>query len=206
MTRLILTMVSAVFSLHVVAEPYMKQQLQNEGVRSFLAMSEMSQLPPPDSVAGGVEEPLSADLDDTDLAEIDAMLDGYDDDHPGEADYVVVASFRGMQNADEFAMSASVSGYEVIVRSATVNGVDYYRVLVGPVSESDEDDIKRRLAEQGHHGTWVLRGVSSSSYLFDLDDEPVIRRQPIQPGSRLTEPRAYPGEESDYNLARLKNS
>ena len=61
------------------------------------------------------------------------MLDSYEDEVFDEATYVCVASFRSEKKAKAMSMGLNVEGHEVIVRSALVNGSDYYRVLVGPV-------------------------------------------------------------------------
>jgi len=145
-------------------------------------------------------------LDDKDLAEIDAMLDRYDYDLFEEARYVCVASFRSEKKAKAMSMGLNVAGYEVIVRSALVNGSDYYRVLVGPLpaDKNFQQEFIQWLSDMGYEGVWVLKGVrgTSSKNFLDFDDEPVVLQQPKEQAHR-TEPQAYSGEYSDYNLARL---
>ncbi|MBT4161210.1 MAG: SPOR domain-containing protein [Gammaproteobacteria bacterium] len=154
------------------------------------------------------------DLDEADLAEIDAMLSEYDeedlldDDMLGPSvNYVVAASFTLEERADALSVSINAGAHDVMVKSTMVGGTRYYRVLVGPVSEDEEAVVKRQLVEQGHEGVWVLRGVKvpSSSQSLDIGVPPKgfrvpSRQQMPQRNTRKT----YPGEDSDYNLARLK--
>ena len=179
-------------------------------------MTTEADLPAEDPVArvpaGGTSGDLD-EFDDIDLAEIDAMLNDYDEDMTGEASYLVVGSFLDTEKADEVVISINITGYNVIVRSAMVNGSQYHRVLVGPVSDSDEVDVRQKLSALGFDGVWILRGIPDSAYLFDFDDElmdldgePVIERSAIPSRPGRDEPVKYPGEDSDYNLARLKDS
>ena len=134
------------------------------------------------------------------------MLDSYEDEVLEEGTYICVASFRSENKAKAMSIDLNVTGYEVIVRSALVNGSDYYRVLVGPVP-ADKDfqqEFMQWLSDMGYEGAWVLKGGrdASSKHFLDFDDEPVVLQQPKEQPHR-TEPQAYPGEYSDYNLARL---
>ena len=135
------------------------------------------------------------------------MLDSYEDEVFDEATYVCVASFRSEKKAKAMSMGLNVEGHEVIVRSALVNGSDYYRVLVGPVP-ADKDfqqEFMQWLSDMGYEGVWVLKGVrdASSTHFLDFDEEPVVLQQPKEHPQR-TKPRAYPGTGSDFNLARLR--
>ena len=135
------------------------------------------------------------------------MLDSYEDQVFEEATYVCVASFRSEKKAKAMSMGLNVEGHEVIVRSALVNGSDYYRVLVGPLpaDKNFQQEFMQWLSDMGYEGVWVLKGVrgTSSKNFLDFDDEPVVLQQPKEPPHR-TEPQAYPSEYSDYNLARLR--
>ena len=155
---------------------------------------------------------ISEGLDDKDLAEIDAILDSYDDDSFEGASYVCLASFRSEERAEAMSIGLSVVRYEVIVRSALVDGSEYHRVLIGPVpaDKGFQQEFMRWLFDMGYEGAWLVKGVKAASSKISPDsrDEPVALRQskgPLNQGQpNRIEPRAFPGEESDYNLARLR--
>ncbi|MCS5573166.1 MAG: SPOR domain-containing protein, partial [Pseudomonadales bacterium] len=106
----------------------------------------------------------------------DAMLESYEDEVFEEATYVCVASFRSEKRAKAKSTGLNVAGYEVIVRSALVNGSDYYRVLVGPVPADKEfqQEFMQWLSDMGHEGAWVLGGIrdTSSQHLLEAHNKP----------------------------------
>ena len=179
---------------------------------ALLLISSLASLAEPvyeiEDILGGDESfDMVEGLDDKDLTEIDALLAGYEGELFEEARYVCVASFRSEKRAKAMSMGLNVAGYEVIVRSALVNGSDYYRVLVGPLpaDKNFQQEFMQWLSDMGYEGAWVLKGVrdASSKHFLDFDDEPVVLQQPKEEPQR-TEPRTNPGEHSDYNLARLR--
>ena len=135
------------------------------------------------------------------------MLDSYEDQVFEEATYVCLASFRSEKKAKAMSIDLNVAGYEVIVRSTLVKGSDYYRVLVGPLPADKEfqQEFMQWLSDMGHEGAWVLEGArdTSSQHFLEFDNKPVVLEQLKEQPQRATA-RAYPGEESDYNLARLR--
>ena len=151
-------------------------------------------------------------LSDKDLAEIDAMLDSYDGDSFEEASYFCLASFRSKERAEAMSIGLSVVRYEVMVRSALVDGYEYYRVLLGPVpaDKGFQKEFMKWLLSVGYEGAWLVKGVkTASSKKFEYaDDEPIVvkhSKELLNQGKpNRAESRAYPGEESDYNLARLR--
>jgi len=151
-------------------------------------------------------------LSDKDLAEIDAMLDSYDGDSFEEASYFCLASFRSKERAEAMSIGLSVVRYEVMVRSALVDGYEYYRVLLGPVptDKGFQKEFVKWLLDVGYEGAWLVKGVktASSKNFSESGDEPVVlqhSKELMNQGKpNRTDPRAYPGQESDYNLARLR--
>lgn len=165
-----------------------------------------------DEVDAALDDTLAGDLTAAELAEIDAMLADYDSE-PGFADagdvdagnYVVAGSFSSVEKAQALAESIEAGAYAITVQAADVSGTRYYRVLVGAVSGSEEAALKADLQGQGFEGVWVLRDVpATTSPRTDLElDVPPQRGFKI-PGNPQQGSRSFPGEDSDYNLARLK--
>ena len=155
---------------------------------------------------------LVAGLDDEDIAEIDSMLEGYDDDFFENGSYVCLGSFRSQNKAKTMSTGLSVAGYEVIVRSAFVSGSEFYRVLVGPVAEDRafQEEFMQWLLDMGYEGAWLVKGVKVNSLENELDfsdelssleqpEKSLEKKQPIR-----KEPLIYPGQDTDYNPARLR--
>ena len=166
------------------------------------------------------------DLDEQDLAEIDAMLASFTEDAEDAApiyiedgrelaSYVCVASFLSEVKAESMVMDLNlkVTGYEVFVRQVTVKGADYFRVLVGAVAPSDEDSLMAQLTQMGHQDVWLVkaseRRLPDDQAVFEdelvFEDEPVrVKKPPEKPQPAKT--RSYPGEDSEYNPARLRRN
>ena len=163
-------------------------------------------------VDAALDDTLAGDLTAEELAEIDAMLADYDDEpgltETGDVDagtYVVAGSFSSSDKARALADSIIFGTHSVAVQSADVSGARYYRVLVGPVATGDEAALQAELQGQGFVGAWVLRDVPATrrpSVDLELDVPP--QRGLKIPGNPQQGGRVFPGEDSDYNLARLK--
>lgn len=213
----------------------MREQLTRAGVKSISVLNYGDNTPELESVfiemapldeaemaeLEALSDDMGDDLDEAELAEIDAMLDDYDDDDLMADDlmvedldgpsvnYVVAASFTSRERAEAQSVQIDAGEHEVHVRGTDVGGTRYYRVLVGPVSESNEISVMRRLAEQGHDGIWMLRGVSEqrSSQNLDIGTPPRGFKVPVrQQRPASLEPKSYPGEDSDFNLAKLRKA
>ena len=151
-------------------------------------------------------------LDGQDIAQIDAMLESYEDDVFEQRSYVCLGSFRSQEKAVAMSTGLSVAGYEVIVRPAFVNGSEFHRVLLGPVpaDKGFQKEFVKWLLDVGYEGAWLVKGVktASSKNFSESGDEPVVlqhSKELMNQGKpNRTDPRAYPGQESDYNLARLR--
>ena len=135
------------------------------------------------------------------------MRSSYEDEVLEEGTYICVASFRSENKAKAMSIDLNVTGYEVIVRSALVKGSNYYRVLVGPVPADKpfQKEFKQWLSDMGYEGAWVLESLTDTSpkHFPDIDNKDLVLQQPKEHPQRMAV-RAYPGEESDYNLARLR--
>jgi len=135
------------------------------------------------------------------------MRSSYEDEVLEEGTYICVASFRSENKAKAMSIDLNVAGYEVIVRSALVKGSNYYRVLVGPVpaDKAFQKEFKQWLSDMGYEGAWVLERLTDTSpkHFPDIDNKDLVLQQPKEQPQRMAV-RAYPGEESDYNLARLR--
>ena len=107
----------------------------------------------------------------------------------------------------------SVAGYEVIVRTAFVNGSEFHRVLVGPVAEDRafQKKFMQWLLDMGYEGAWLVEEVKGnfSEKTTDFRDElsslELVEELPSQNQSNGEERLIYPGQESEYNLARLRS-
>ena len=194
----------------------------------------------------GVADDLIEELDRQDIAEIDAMLAGYDFDVPlstgdeelsiGTEDevlfdglsvssdsllkadavsssgvYVCVASFLSEVKANSMAGHLEVSGYDVLVHAVSVNGSEFFRVLVGAVRPSDEEGLMADLKDMGYLDAWLVKAQVAVALPrtpelggeLTFEDEPVvIKKTHLTPPAISNE--AYPGDDSDYNLARLR--
>ena len=196
----------------------------------------------------GVAGELTEELDEQDLAEIDAMLAGYDFDAPlsigdqnlskGAADevlfdvlpagsnsshkaegegnggvYVCIASFLSALKADSVAGHLEVPGYDVLVQAVSVNGSEFFRVLVGAVSPSEEKGLMADLKDMGYLDAWLVKAefAEASPRILELSGELIFKDEPVvikktQLKPQATSNRAYPGDDSDYNLARLRRN
>lgn len=75
-----------------------------------------------------------------------------------QASYFVLASLSSVENAESFSEDINVADYQVVVQAVNVRGSDYYRVLVGPVSEDNENRLRHQLVQLGYAGLWLAEG------------------------------------------------
>lgn len=153
-------------------------------------------------------------LDGQDIAQIDAMLESYEDDVFEQRSYVCLGSFRSQEKAVAMSTGLSVAGYEVIVRPAFVNGSEFHRVLLGPVvgDRAFQREFMQWLSDMGYEGAWLVEGVKSYSSGnkpdFNNNNELTVLQEPEESPSQKQlnskEPLTYPGQDSTYNLARLR--
>lgn len=127
--------------------------------------------------------------------------------------YVVAGSFRESAGAQELAQKLGSLEIAVNVEPTTVQGTNYHRVLLGSVLPGEEAGLIERLQQLGIEGAWVLKGDAASiSYQTSQPDSSapqgirqsqgdLLRPSTIQ--GRQTVAR-NPGDDSDFNLARLK--
>ena len=132
-----------------------------------------------------------------------------------ESVYLVVGSFRDPTNAEALALRIVTQGDSVLVESAEISGTFYYRVLVGPITPGEEVTRMQALAGMGINDAWVLRGqprLPGLTYHPPTNlapetpqlSQPLQPLQPLQPPPDRTKSETWPGEDSDFNLARLK--
>ena len=139
-------------------------------------------------------------LDGQDIAQIDAMLESYEDDVFAQRSYVCLGSFRSQENAVAMSTGLSVAGYEVIVRPALVGDRAFQR------------EFMKWLSDMGYEGAWLVEGVKSYSSGnkpdFNNNNELTVLQEPEESPSQKQlnskEPLTYPGQDSAYNLARLR--
>ncbi len=174
---------------------------------------------------------LDSEFDEAELAEIDALLGAFDDDL-GEFDedyiddfdsfavsdellelrslesmsragnYVVAGSFRESGRAQELAQRLGSLDFAVNVEPTTVQGTQYHRVLLGSVYPGEEAGLIERLQQLGIEGAWVLSQPRSlASQEIRQPQRDLLRPPTVQ--RRQTVAR-NPGDDSDFNLARLK--
>ena len=173
-------------------------------------------------------EELSGDLTEQELAEIDAMLAGYDEGSESQevsinlVNYIVAGSFQSDIKAASLAESLNFSiqnetlqdetlqneRLKVKVESADISGTTYHRVLVGPVTEDREADLKSSLLNLGFDSALVLRGVKGPAIPTQKTQSLEIMTPPQRgyklPGKGQAGRPSNPGDDSDYNFARLK--
>ena len=70
------------------------------------------------------------------------------------ADYVVIGSVRRMASAQVLLARHRAWRPDVLV--AEVEGRRHYRVVLGPFSAADAKQVRRRMAEHGIKGAWIL--------------------------------------------------
>lgn len=103
--------------------------------------------------------------------------------------YVVVGSYKSAQNANHYASKLSNSLPEILFHELTVRrndiaGESYYRVMVGPVLQSEETDLMEVLSEWGIRNAWLLPGST-----LPVDNSPKSATQDIsQPQRGLSIP------------------
>ena len=140
-----------------------------------------------------------------------------------ESDYLVVGSFRDSSNAAALAQRIDTQADLVRVELAEISGTFRYRVLVGPITPGEVATRMQALAAIGINDAWVLRGQPlppSPTHQFSTDLAPddlaseALQLSPPSQASQLpqlpqhppdrTKSETWPGEDSDFNLARLK--
>ncbi len=130
--------------------------------------------------------------------------------------FLTAGSFRDAEQAEELYQELSADYEQVLVKSANVNGVDYYRVLVGPVDESSEEAFKAAARDRGIVNAWILRDVAveviEPSVAVDAGSDFREELHNITPSkTRMTSPdisrsQASPEdkEPATYNAAKLR--
>ncbi len=164
---------------------------------------------PPSLTTYGVQQSMGADEDDYAMPGTPQLIE--------DANFVVAGSFREQKKAADFAagLRELSPGQAVSVAPALVKGETFYRILLGPVTQSEEVQILAQLGEPRFHAAgvtspWMLRraGIEVQVYSFpgggQLTD---ANKAPAQGEARQGEFRErsviVPGDESDFNLARL---
>ena len=66
--------------------------------------------------------------------------------------YLVLGSFGNRQNADRF--SAEFPDVKTAVIEATIDGRTTYRVMAGPLSDDEVDDLRAKLAAENRPPAW----------------------------------------------------
>ncbi len=125
--------------------------------------------------------------------------------------FIVAGSFRDAAQAGEMYLKLSPDYEQVLVKLANVKGVDYHRVLVGPVDESSEEAFKAGTLERGIVNAWILRNVSveeeeSPLTTDDLLEEPVKATPPLTKTTSPVVNRPHPEDKAtdSYNAAKLR--
>ena len=134
-------------------------------------------------------------LSAAELAEIDSMLNYYDDGYVEGAlmdmamlaednssglvsttsvglalNYVVVGSYGSIENANDQVSKlgdavTKILSQEVTVRRKQISGEIVYRVLIGPVLPIEVNDLMGSLTEWGVLGAWLLPEVMAPAYI-----------------------------------------
>ncbi|MFP6807927.1 MAG: hypothetical protein VB957_12235 [Pseudomonadales bacterium] len=73
--------------------------------------------------------------------------------------YLVAGSFRDARFAASFRSTLSEVFDSTTIRDSELDGLSYYRVLVGPVDEDSEAEIIRQAYSAGIENPWILRDV-----------------------------------------------
>ena len=140
--------------------------------------------------------------------------------------FLVTGSFRDMAKAQSLQQKLSGSFEQVLVKTARVNGVDFHRVLVGPVEVSAEEETMIRTREAGVPNAWLLRdvpiemldsrgvatiGSDLPAYEVGIRQPAEIARDPATATSQKTSRTQTkledtPAEAGSYNPAKLRTT
>lgn len=134
--------------------------------------------------------------------------------------FMVMGSFRDGEHARLLQHRLSEAFNRVTVKVASVNGVAYHRVLVGPVNESTEEEYRARASAAGTANAWILRGVTvemtalteptpneNPDFRESVDESITsIARSSDQAVDKATEKLDSNSDADAFNLARLKKS
>lgn len=191
--------------------PYMETVFADIMLDSEFDEAELAEI---DALLGAFDDDLDEfdeyyidDFDD--FAASDELLEVSDWESMSRAgSYVVAGSFRESGRARELAQRLGSLEIAVNVEPTTVQGTNYHRVLLGSVSPGEEAGLIDRLQQLGIEGAWVLKGVAA--YQTSQPGSPASQEisQPQRGRSSTVQGRQTvarnPGDDSDFNLARLK--
>ncbi len=172
-----------------------------------------------DSITG-VAQSRQPDPPDTGISEDPVPLNDSVSVLPANAaqHYLVAGSFREGRYARLLQARLEESFNNVLVKVTNINGVDYHRVLVGPVSEVSENEYRARARDAGIFNAWMLRGAAAQMAAIK---EQVPNEIPVLPESDVPDSRSIqdtikkihtpadpPRQDAldVYNLARLRKT
>lgn len=73
--------------------------------------------------------------------------------------FLVAGSFRDAEKAQTRRLQLASSFVQLVVKTVNVDGVDYHRVLIGPVEASAEEEYQIRTRAAGVPDAWLLRDI-----------------------------------------------
>jgi len=107
--------------------------------------------------------------------------------------YLVLGSFAKRANAlSEVNRITEITSLEVLLMESTAEEYNYYRLLIGPISEFDESFYRTLAAEAGIKAPWMMRNVR-------IGQQKAPRPNTRQPSRGEVEPRAVTAQKS-YSL------
>jgi cell division septation protein DedD len=104
-------------------------------------------------------QPAVADTRSPNIAASVTPADSADIKKRDPSGYVIqVAAAPQLEEARAVLAQLAVSGHPAYLTAKIVDGVELYRVRVGPfTSRSAAEDVARRLEHEGHRGLWVTK-------------------------------------------------
>jgi cell division septation protein DedD len=106
-----------------------------------------------------VSQPAVADTRSPNIAASVTRADSADIKKRDPSGYVIqVAAAPQLEEARAVLAQLAVTGHPAYLTAKTIDGVELYRVRVGPfTSRSAAEDVVRRLEQEGHRGLWVTK-------------------------------------------------